>query len=242
MSTDAVASARGDGGVRSVAGMSFESPRMADLAPEQRPRERLRARGPGALTDAETLAVLIGAGVRGANATVVAQRLLARFGGIDAVARAGVVDLMRHRGVGEVAACRLVASFELRRRMNRASRAARVTDAEGLAELVIPLLAARPLETVLAVALGESGVVRDVLTLADGAPAHAELPVPTVLAEVLARGATGVGLAHSHPGEAVVLPSDRAATRAVAEGAEACGLRFVAHVVVGRDGWAEAPP
>ncbi|PPF24489.1 hypothetical protein C5C42_14725 [Rathayibacter sp. AY1F7] len=67
---------------------------MADLPPEERPRERLRAYGPEALTDAETLAVLIGAGVRGANATVVAQRLLARFGGIDAVARAGVGDLM----------------------------------------------------------------------------------------------------------------------------------------------------
>lgn len=214
---------------------------MADLAPEQRPRERLQARGPEALTDAETLAVLIGAGVRGANATVVAQRLLARFGGIDAVARAGVSELVRHRGIGEVAACRIVASFELRRRMNRASRAARVVSAADLAMLVTPLLAARPLETVLAVALSESGAVRDVLTLADGAPAHAELPVPTVLAEVLARGAAAVGLAHSHPGEAAVLPSDRAATRALAEGAEACGLRFLAHVVIGRDGWEEAP-
>ncbi|PPF49661.1 MULTISPECIES: RadC family protein [unclassified Rathayibacter] len=224
--------------------MSFETlgPRMADLPPEERPRERLRAYGPEALTDAETLAVLIGAGVRGANATVVAQRLLARFGGIDAVARAGVGDLMRHRGVGEVAACRLVASFELRRRMNRASRAARVTDAAGLAGLVAPLLAARPVETVLAVALAESGAVRDVLTLADGAPAHAEIPVAAVLAEVLARGAAGIGLAHSHAGEAVVLPSDRAATRAIADGAEACGLRFLAHVVIGRDGWAEAQP
>ncbi|WP_308471864.1 JAB domain-containing protein [Rathayibacter sp. AY1D5] len=149
---------------------------------------------------------------------------------------------MRHRGVGEVAACRLVASFELRRRMNRASRAARVTDAAGLAGLVAPLLAARPVETVLAVALAESGAVRDVLTLADGAPAHAEIPVAAVLAEVLARGAAGIGLAHSHAGEAVVLPSDRAATRAIADGAEACGLRFLAHVVIGRDGWAEAQP
>ncbi|AZZ49980.1 DNA replication and repair protein RadC [Rathayibacter rathayi NCPPB 2980 = VKM Ac-1601] len=242
MSTDAAAVARGDGRLRSVAGMSFESRRMADLSPEERPRERLRARGPEALTDAETLAVLIGAGVRGANATVVAQRLLARFGGIDAVARAGVNDLMRHRGIGEVAACRLVASFELRRRMNRASRAARVTDAAGLAALVTPLLTARPLETVLAVALAESGAVRDVLTLADGPPAHAELPVSAVLTEVLARGAAGIGLAHSHPGEAVVLLSDRAATRAIEDGAQACGLRFLAHVVVGRDGWVEVPP
>lgn len=214
---------------------------MSDLAPEERPRERLRAHGPASLTDAETLAILIGAGVRGANATVVAQQLLARFGGIDAVSRAGVADLTRHRGIGEVAACRIVASFELRRRMNRAGRAARVVDATTLAALVTPLLAARPHETVLAVALTDAGAVRDVLTLADGPPAHAELPVPAVLAEVLARGAAAVALAHSHPGDARVLPSDREATRALAEGAEACGLRFLAHVVVGRDGWEEAP-
>lgn len=216
------------------------APRIADLAPEERPRERLRARGAEALTDAETLAVLIGSGVRGANATVVAQQLLARFGGIDAVSRAGVADLARHRGIGEVAACRIVASFELRRRMNRAGRGGRVESAADLAELVTPLLAGRPLETVLAVALTATGAVRDVLTVADGVPVHAEVPVPAVLAEVLARGAAAVALAHSHAGEAVVLPSDRAATRALAEGAEACGLRFVAHVVVGRDGWEEA--
>ncbi|WP_230672984.1 JAB domain-containing protein [Rathayibacter sp. Leaf248] len=218
------------------------APRMADLAPEQRPRERLRAHGPAALTDAETLAVLIGNGVRGANATVVAQQLLARFGGIDAVARAGVVDLARQRGIGEVAACRIVASFELRRRMNRAHRAPRVTTPAELAALVGPLLSARPDETVLAVALDASGAVRDVLALADGGASHADLPVPAVLAEVLSRGAAGVALAHSHSGDATVLPSDRAATRALADGARACGLGFLAHVVVGRDGWAEAPP
>ncbi|QHF22602.1 DNA repair protein [Rathayibacter sp. VKM Ac-2804] len=216
--------------------------RMADLAPEERPRERLRARGPEALTDAETLAVLIGSGVRGANATVVAQRLLARFGGIDAVSRAGVADLVRLRGVGEVAACRIVASFELRRRMNRAGRAARVVDAAGLAELVTPLLAARPTETVLAVALTAAGAVRDVIALADGPPAHADLPVSEILAEVLARGAAAVSLAHSHAGAAEVLPSDRAVTRSLVEACAACGLRFVAHVVVGADGWREAPP
>jgi len=224
--------------------MSIPPPglRMADLAPEQRPRERLRAHGPASLTDAETLAVLIGNGIRGANATVVAQQLLARFGGIDAVARAGVVDLARQRGIGEVAACRIVASFELRRRMNRARRAPRVTSPVELADLVGPLLAARPDETVLAVALDASGAVRDVLALAAGAASHADLPVPAVLAEVLGRGAAAVALAHSHAGDAVILPSDRAATRALADGAQACGLRFVAHVVVGRDGWAQAPP
>ncbi|OOB89336.1 hypothetical protein B0T42_18065 [Rathayibacter sp. VKM Ac-2630] len=94
----------------------------------------------------------------------------------------------------------------------------------------------------LAVALDASGAVRDVLALADGAASHADLPVPAVLAEVLARGAATVALAHSHSGEATVLPSDRAATRALAEGARACGLGFLAHVIVGRDGWAEAPP
>lgn len=217
-------------------------PRIADLAPEQRPRERLRARGAEALTDAETLAVLIGSGVRGANATVVAQQLLARFGGIDAVARASVAELTRHRGIGEVAACRIVASFELRRRMNRAGRAGRVSTAADLAALTAPLLAGRPDETVLAVALTTGGAVRDVLALAEGPTLHGELPVPDVLAQVLARGASAVGLAHSHAGDAAVLASDRAATRALAEGAEACGLRFVAHVVVGRDGWQEAPP
>ena len=51
----------------------------------ERPRERLLAGGPKALSDGELVAVLLGAGVRGQNATDLARTLLERCGGLAGV-------------------------------------------------------------------------------------------------------------------------------------------------------------
>lgn len=213
--------------------------RMTELPAEERPRERLRASGPAALTDAEMVAILIGNGVRGANATVVAQTMLTRIGGVDALARAGVADLVRHPGIGPVAACRIVAAFELRRRMSRAMRSRRVPDAEALAAIAVPLLGHRAGASILVVVTDAGDRVLDTATIAEAAVPHPEAPAAEVLAVVLARGGRAFGVAHNHPGgSALPTHADEEATAALAAAAEACGVRLIAHLVIAGDAWA----
>ena len=59
--------------------------RITDLHVSDRPRERLAALGPQALSSAELLAILLRVGVRGENAVQVGQRLLSKFKGFLAV-------------------------------------------------------------------------------------------------------------------------------------------------------------
>lgn len=216
--------------------------RMTELPPQERPRERLQANGPAALTDAEMVAILIGNGVRGANATVVAQTLLTRIGGVDALARAGVGDLIRHAGIGPVAACRIVAAFELRRRMSRAVRTRTVPDAEALAAIAVPLLGERTAGNILVVVADEAGRLLDTVTVAESAGAHPEVPAAEVLAAVLARGGTAFGVAHNHlGGRAEPAFEDPGATAALQLAAEACGVRLIAHLVIAGSEWAPIP-
>ncbi|NQX30046.1 DNA repair protein [Microbacteriaceae bacterium VKM Ac-2854] len=214
--------------------------RMTELPAEERPRERLQASGPAALTDAEMVAILIGNGVRGANATAVAQTMLTRIGGVDALARAGVADLTRHAGIGPVAACRIVAAFELRRRMSRSVRTRMVPDAEALAAIAVPLLGDRVSASVLVTVTDASGRLLDTVTVAETAGAHPAVPAAEVLAAVLARGGAAFGVAHNHPGGSVG-PSltDPADTEALRGAADACGVRLIAHIVVAASDWAE---
>jgi DNA repair protein RadC len=56
---------------------------LKDLPPDAQPREKLLARGAGALGDAELLALLLRTGLPGQGVLQMAQALLDRFDGIS---------------------------------------------------------------------------------------------------------------------------------------------------------------
>ena len=63
---------------------------ITDWPMTERPRERLLARGPNALSDAHLLAILLRTGRRDSSAVQVAIELLHRVGGVAGLAQCGV--------------------------------------------------------------------------------------------------------------------------------------------------------
>lgn len=99
-----------------------ETLRLKDQPASERPRERLVARGPDALTHAELIAILLRTGVKGANVVQVGQSVLQRFGSLNALALASVDQLRSLSGVGRDKAATLVAAFALARRLEQERR------------------------------------------------------------------------------------------------------------------------
>ena len=90
---------------------------LKDLPPDARPREKLLARGAGALSDAELLALLLRTGTAGRGVLQMAQELLAQFDGVAGLLHASADDLKRFKGLGGSAKrAELVAVLELARR------------------------------------------------------------------------------------------------------------------------------
>ena len=90
---------------------------LKDLPPDARPREKLLARGPGALSDAELLALLLRTGLAGKGVLQLAQELVDHFGGIAGLLQATADDLKRIKGLGGPAKrAELLAVLELARR------------------------------------------------------------------------------------------------------------------------------
>ena len=92
---------------------------LKDLPPDARPREKLLARGPGALSDAELLALLLRTGLAGKGVLQLAQELLdanTGFGGMAGLLHATADDLQRIKGLGPAKRAELVAVLELARR------------------------------------------------------------------------------------------------------------------------------
>src|SRR6267154_1461521 len=96
-----------------------DSLRLKDQPASERPRERLVARGPDALTHAELIAILLRTGLKGANVVQVGQNLLQKFGSLNALALATVDELKQISGVGPDKAATLVAAFALAKRMEQ---------------------------------------------------------------------------------------------------------------------------
>lgn len=102
--------------------------RMKDIGADERPRERMLAKGPETLTDAELVAVLLRTGVAGKNVVELSTEILRRFGGLRQLVNAGKAELTAFKGLGGGAkAASLIAAVELARRcMNGAAGRARV--------------------------------------------------------------------------------------------------------------------
>jgi DNA repair protein RadC len=100
----------------------METLRLKDQPASERPRERLVARGPDALTHAELVAILLRTGLKGTNVLQVAQNVLQQFGSLNALALASVDDLRSVAGIGRDKAATLVAAFALARRMEQERR------------------------------------------------------------------------------------------------------------------------
>ena len=88
-----------------------------DLPLNDRPRERLKSSGPGALSNVELLALIMGRGIKGESVMDTARKLLSHFGSLKNVLEATLEELTQIRGLGPAKASQLVACFEIARRI-----------------------------------------------------------------------------------------------------------------------------
>jgi DNA repair protein RadC len=88
---------------------------IKDLPTDARPREKLLARGPQALSDVELLAILLRTGMAGKNVFQLSEELLGPDG-IAGLLHASVQSLKLVKGLGPAKQAELLAVFELARR------------------------------------------------------------------------------------------------------------------------------
>lgn len=216
--------------------------RVHERAPYDRPRERLRAYGAGALSDAELLALLLRTGTAKEGVLELAARILAELGGAGGLARADAERLAQVRGCGPAKATEIVAALEMGRRCARALAGDRpqIHGPEDAAALLEPLLAHLEVERSMVLLLDRKHrLIRDVV-VGIGGVAHSPMDAREILAAALREpGTAAILVAHNHPsGDPDPSVDDRNVTRRLAEAAEIVGLEFVDHLIVAARGWA----
>jgi len=214
---------------------------MAAMEPDARPRERLAARGAEQLTDGELLAILLGAGTRGASALDVAATVLRGVGGIAGLVRSTPHALAAFGGIGPVRATLVIAALELGRRVaaGRPLRGQRLATASEVWTYFRARLAPLSVEEFWAVALDVRHRVQSEHCLARGSLTGVEIHPRDVFRPLIRQATAAVIFCHNHPsGDPAPSRADVELTARLREVGDLCGIPVLDHVVVGWEGYA----
>lgn len=211
---------------------------LANLPPQERPRERLLCSGPEALSDRELLALVLRHGRRGENALSLAASLLAEYGNLDTLAGARPEELATRSGVGVAKAAALVAAFQLGRRLGLDDVPLVLRSPNDVAEVARRQLDGLRRERVLVLVCDAANRLRRTVIVSEGSIDRSLVPVREILNAVLRHDGRAFAIAHNHPsGNPEPSGADHRATAEVRDAASVVGLRFLGHVVVGGRGW-----
>jgi DNA repair protein RadC len=212
---------------------------VSTLPPTDRPRERLWALGPGALTTAELLAIVLGTGGGGQDVLEIAGRLLELSeGSLRRLARRPNAELLRAPGIGPTKAARLLAAFELGTRVAREERppVVRIREPEDVLRLFGSRLRDLQVEEFHLLALdSQSQVLREVLVtrgLLNSSLVHPR----EVFRAAIAEAAAGIIVVHNHPsGDPTPSAEDRAATKQLVSAGRLLDVPLYDHVIIAGD-------
>ena len=211
------------------------SARLADLPPQERPRERLARLGPGALASRELLAVLVGTGARGASSLDVADAMLGP--GLHALAARSLPELERVRGLGRAKAVRVLAALELGARLASDGGAASpppLHSPQEAARYLLPRYGTRPVENFGLLALDARHRLRREAVISVGCLTASLVHPREVFQEAVVSRAAALVLFHNHPsGDPEPSAEDLALTRRLAAAGSLMGIEILDHLVLG---------
>ncbi|RVU45011.1 RadC family protein [Rubrivivax rivuli] len=210
---------------------------MKHLPADQRPREKLLARGAAALGDAELLALLLRTGYRGRSVVAMADDVLAQCQGYAGLLNATPETLQGVKGLGPAKRAELLAVMEMARRaLAQQLAAAPVFDSPARVKDYLALnLAGRPHEVFSVLFLDAQHRLLQLEELFRGTLTQTSVYPREVVKRALQLNAGAVVLAHNHPsGVAEPSRADEYLTQTLKSALQLVDVRVLDHVVVGR--------
>ncbi len=211
--------------------------RIRELPEHEKPRERLRAQGSGALSDAELLAILLRVGIEGVNVIQLAQRLLSDYKGWSGLQRAGFDELAAQRGMGEAKTAQLKAALEIGRRLLLVSHQERIQirSPTDVAQLMMVEMSHLDQEHLRAICLDTKNRVQKVQTVYVGSLNTSLIRIGEIFKEAVRLNSAAIIICHNHPsGDPTPSPEDVLVTRQIVEAGKLLDIDVLDHLVVGQ--------
>ena len=207
-----------------------------DWPEQERPREKLLAKGPAALSDAEILSIFLRTGHSGTSAVDLARQLLKEYQGLGALIDADPDRFCSHKGLGIVKYVQIQAAIELGRRYLEAGLQVRdaFTSPQQTRQYLTMKLRAYPYEVFACLYLDNRHRLISFDELFRGTIDSAQVHPREVVRAAIKHNAAAVIFSHNHPsGVAEPSQADIRLTRNLKEALSMIEVRVLDHMVIG---------
>jgi DNA repair protein RadC len=210
---------------------------LRDWPEDERPREKLLAKGPQSLSDAELVAIFLRTGMKGKSAVDLAHQLLDKFGSLGGIAAADQAAFTEIHGLGNAKFVQLQAAVELVRRA--LTQEMRGTDNLGSPQAVRKylrlLLEHKPVEIFVGIFLDAQNRLISAQELFSGTLTQTSVYPREVVKSALRHNAASVIFAHNHPsGVAEPSRADEVLTQSLKQALALVDVRVLDHFIIGQ--------
>ena len=212
---------------------------MRQIPADDRPCEKCLRGGPGILSNAELLAVILRTGTRGQSALELADEVLSLCpyaDGLAGILQLSAEELQQLPGIGAVKAVQILCIGELSRRISqqKARRSLHFRDPETIADYYMESLRHAQQEELLCVMLDAGGHFLGDMQLTRGTVNASLISPREIFLAALRFQAVQLVLVHNHPsGDCTPSESDIASTKRVSGAGELLGIRLIDHIIIG---------
>ena len=210
---------------------------IKEWAVEDRPREKMLAKGKRSLSEAELIAILIGSGSLDESAVELSRRIMASVNNnLNELGKKTIDDFQQFKGIGPAKAITISAAMELgrRRKESEPDEKLKVITSADAASIFKPLLSDLPHEEFWILLLNRNNLVIDKVMVSQGGLSGTVIDVRIILKMALEKLACSIILCHNHPsGNLIPSEADKEITRKIKEASKHMDIPVLDHVIIG---------
>lgn len=210
-------------------------------AEEDRPREKMLAKGKEALSNAELIAILIGSGNSKETAVDLSKRILHdNKDNLIELSRLTINDLMKYNGIGEAKAVTIAAALELgrRRRFSEALEKPSIKNSQVAYECFYAHLSDLNHEQFWIMLLNNANKVIKMEKVGVGGMTGTTADPKKIFKCALENNAASIMLCHNHP-SGNIFPSnaDKQITNNLVKAGQFLEIKILDHIIIGNDNY-----
>lgn len=215
--------------------------KLKELNIEERPRERLIAKGSSALGNAELLAILLRTGSGNKNVLEMSHELLAAAGSLTELSAMSIDKMQAIGGIGKNKAATVTAAFELGRRFaaeGSRSPCRAITNASQIFSIMFPVLKGIDHEECWILYLNRANHILYKEKVSIGGLSSTTIDTNSILRKAIEKKADGIILVHNHPsGNPQPGKADVVETERLKKAAETFSISMLDHVIISDSGY-----
>ena len=215
--------------------------KLKELNIEERPRERLIAKGSSALGNAEPLAILLRTGSGNKNVLEMSHELLAAAGSLTELSAMSIDKMQAIGGIGKNKAATVTAAFELGRRFaaeGSRSPCRAITNASQIFSIMFPVLKGIDHEECWILYLNRANHILYKEKVSIGGLSSTTIDTNSILRKAIEKKADGIILVHNHPsGNPQPGKADVVETERLKKAAETFSISMLDHVIISDSGY-----